>query len=406
VSARRSPASEFLVVLGTSSAVLLWFVYAFTIATPGVLDRAGAVKGWDFPQFYALGRLAGAGRVGDLANGTAIGRAAAESVSPTLATSTFVPVYGPQVALLFRPLASLPYLDALGVWLGVSFVLCVLCSVTLWRACERLHHDAPAVIAMAVGAPVYFFLACYAQLSAVGLALFTLGWLALDRGRPVLAGIALGTLAYKPQLGLAAAVVLLAAAEWPVVGGAVAAAAAQLGVAWLYAGTAVMRGYAHTIMHLGDHITLVEEKRHLLQSLSSFFDLLLPWPRVAIALYVVSTIAALAWTWRIWTSGAPLPLRYSALLVATVLVSPHFYVYDLVILVPAGFFLANAAVDAGHARRPLVACLVLLYVAPLAGAAMAKTFRVQPTAPLLCVLLVMAGQAAFEPRPPRTRQVR
>ena len=83
---------------------------------------------------------------------------------------------------------------------------------------------------------------------------------------------------------------------------------------------------------------------------------------------------------------------------ATVLVSPHFYVYDLLIVVPAGFLLTNWLMrePAVAYRSTLSTCLVLLYVAPLAGAVMAKTIHVQPTTVIVCVLAAVIAWHASQ----------
>src|SRR5262249_30350057 len=161
------------------------------------------------------------------------------------------------------------------------------------------------------------------------LGLFTAAFVALRQGRSIVAGMAIGSLVYKPQLGMAIGLVFLFAGEWRIVAGAIASAAAQIAVGLAWAGTAVMRSYVHTITHLTDNIVLVQEKRHLLQSLGSFFELLLPWPRLVLPAYLASALLVLVLAWLVWRSDAPLELRYSMLLLATPLVSPHFYVSDL-----------------------------------------------------------------------------
>ena len=49
-------------------ALCLWSVYLWNMATPGLLDRAGNLKGTDFLHFYTLGTLALAHRGADLYN--------------------------------------------------------------------------------------------------------------------------------------------------------------------------------------------------------------------------------------------------------------------------------------------------------------------------------------------------
>lgn len=64
-----------------------------------------------------------------------------------------------------------------------------------------------------------------------------------------------------------------------------------------------------------------------------------------------------------------MPLRYSGLLLATVLVAPHLTVYDLVILAPAMLLLGNwALANPAHRWSPAMRVLLYLsYALPLLG---------------------------------------
>ncbi|MFZ0992213.1 MAG: hypothetical protein WAN29_09945, partial [Candidatus Sulfotelmatobacter sp.] len=53
---------------GLLLAISLWSVYIWNMATPGLLDRSGNLKGTDFLHFYTLGSLALAHRGTDLYN--------------------------------------------------------------------------------------------------------------------------------------------------------------------------------------------------------------------------------------------------------------------------------------------------------------------------------------------------
>ena len=64
----------------------------------------------------------------------------------------------------------------------------------------------------------------------------------------------------------------------------------------------------------------------------------------------------------------PLSLRFSALLLATVLLAPHLTVYDLVILAPAFLLLSDWLVnEPGDAEQHLKLLLYLGYALPLLG---------------------------------------
>ena len=60
-------------------------------------------------------------------------------------------------------------------------------------------------------------------------------------------------------------------------------------------------------------------------------------------------------------------VKYSALLLATVLIAPHLIVYDLVILAPAILLLADWAISQVPSRRYVGVLLYLVYLLPLLG---------------------------------------
>ena len=84
-------------------------------------------------------------------------------------------------------------------------------------------------------------------------------------------------------------------------------------------------------------LPLVEPKPYQTHSLRTFWSMLVPWAEFALTLYVLSAAVVLGLTIACWRRAdqVPLPLRYSTLLLASVLVAPHLTVYDLVILAPA-----------------------------------------------------------------------
>src|SRR5437660_7814054 len=84
----------------------LWSFYLWNMATPGLRDRNENLKGTDFLHFYTLGSLALAHRGADLYDMNAQAALAAERV-PQAAGIRYLPLYPPQVSLLFAPFASL-----------------------------------------------------------------------------------------------------------------------------------------------------------------------------------------------------------------------------------------------------------------------------------------------------------
>ncbi|MGH9510036.1 MAG: glycosyltransferase family 87 protein, partial [Terriglobales bacterium] len=295
--------------------------------------------------------------------------AQSERLVPESKGDYFLPIYGPQVALLFSPLARLSYGWAALVWISASILLYALCSRTVWKTCSSLAPHGGMIALLALAYPAFFNLVAHGQTSALALACFTAAGLAFLKGKPLYAGLAIGMLIYKPQLGLAAAFVFVLAREWKVVAGALLAAAAQIALAWAYFGAAVMENYCQALRRLGESASVLEPKLYQMHSLRSFWMLLLPWEPVARVLYVVTAGMILWWALSAWRSRVPVPLRYAALLLATVLVAPHLTVYDLVILVPALLFLGDwALANLQHpASPPVRALLYLCYALPLLG---------------------------------------
>lgn len=359
---------------GTVLAVCLWSLYVWNLSTPGLLDRNGNLKGTDFLHFYTLGSLAVTYRGADLYDMNAQAALAAQRV-PEATGIRYLPLYPPQVSILFAPLSHLSYGWALILWWSCSAALYGICSYSIWRACPNLRDYGGTVILLAVAFPAFFHLIAWGQTSALALACFTLMFLLLRDRREFLAGLALGCLIFKPQLGLAAAVVFVAAGSWRVVLGATISSAAQLSAGILYYGIEPLRQWLRTLRNFRPLLATLEPKPYQTYSLRTFWNMLIPWPDVAFAFYVLSAIFILALTIACWkrSQSVPFALRCSSLLFATVLVAPHLTVYDLVILAPAFLLLSDwlisreADARASTSTLGLGTLLYLIYTLPLIG---------------------------------------
>jgi len=364
-------ATKRIRIHGLLLAACLWTVYAVDMSAPGLLDRNGLVKGTDFLHFYTLGKLALQGR-GDLLYDMRAQAELARELVAEAPDSLYVPLYGPQVSLFFVPFARMSYGWALTVWLAVNVLICAFCCYAVWKTCPSLQKDRWTVLILAMAFPGFFHLLAWGQTSGLALLCFTLAYLALRRNRTLLAGLAIGALIFKPQLGLAAAVVFVFAPQWKLVTGAVIAACLEVAMGWMRYGTPAMSSYWHALVRVRDVMPLLEPRLYQTHSLRSFWSLLVPWPRAAFALYVVSALAALVLAVRVWKSGASLPVRFSALLLATVVVSPHLTVYDLAILAPGFLLLGDWALahqeqlTALRVRQLLYFCYPLFLIGPLA----------------------------------------
>jgi|SRR5579863_21948 len=351
-------------------AISLWGVYAWQLSTPGLRDRSGNLKGTDFLHFYTLGLLANEHRGTDLYEMGPQAQMAAEHV-PQAAGIRYLPLYPPQVSLLFAPLARLPYGHAMAVWWTVSALLYGICCYAFWARCPNLARYGGIVVLAALGYPAFFHLIAWGQTSALALACFTGMFLLLRRKHGFLAGLLLGCLAFKPQLALGPTLVLLLAGNWTILAGAVLSAAAQFAVAVAFYGSQPLIRWIECLRSTPSLLPLLEPKPYQTHCLRTFWSMLAPWPGVAFVLYLLSAAAAIAIAAVIWRRNreTDMGIGFSALLLISVLVAPHLTVYDLVILVPAILLLANRIIASPEqpAARRLGVVLYLVYALPLLG---------------------------------------
>jgi alpha-1,2-mannosyltransferase len=387
---------------GTILAVCLWAVYAWTLATPGLRDRNGKLKGTDFLHFYTLGWLARTHDGSNLYDVNAQAMLAAQHV-PQAAGIRYLPLYPPQVSILFAPLADLSYPWALVLWWLCSSTLYGVCCYPVWRACPNLRDCGGTVILLAAAFPAFAHLIAWGQTSALALACFTGMFFLLRDGREFSAGLVLGCLIFKPQLGLAAVLVFVLIGAWRIILGAALSAAVQLAAGVLYYGPEPLRRWISLMRRVRTVMPLLEPKPYQTHCLRTFWSMLVPGDRIAFGLYILSAMVVLGLTAICWSralprrdapeaggsergpwggESAPFALRYSSLLVATVLVAPHLTVYDLVILAPAFLLLADWLIGqqahprSGVSSFGLGTLLYLSYMLPLLGP-FARVMRVQ-----------------------------
>ena len=377
-------------------AFCLWGVCLVDYATPGLFDRAGNIKFQDFLQFPISARLIAEGRADQLYDDHVF----AEQIRK-IAGSTTVELkyfYGPQVALPFVPLVRLPFLIQAGTWVALSLLIYFACLYLISKSCLSLDGRLVALCAIAYPPLYHFFVR--GQLSALPLLFFTGAYLGLRAKHEWLAGIALGFLIFKPQFLVAIPFILLFAHAWRILVGLVLSATAQLAVTYLYFGKPVMAAYVTMLLHSAGHPGSTELRLSSIQmhSLYSFWELLLPWPRGVWITYLLSVIIVIALATSIWKSATSTALRFSALLLAAVLVNPHIYIYDLLALAPMFPLLADWSIEnANHPATP--ALRILLYLAfllPLFGP-LARWTHVQLSVVVFVALLWTIYRTGHQP---------
>lgn len=355
------------------------------MSVPGAFDREGVIKGGDFHHFYVLGTLAREGKGEALYDPVEQSRAAARVVSPALHSWFPRPAHGPHVALLFAPLAVLPFVPALALFLALTICAYLASTWALARSFPSLRDDGALLWILVLANPALWYLIRFGQTSAIALGCLTLAFLALRANSAWLAGAAIGGLFYKPQMGMIFGLVWLMAREWKLVGGAMLSIAAQVAVGWLYFGTSTMLKYVHAAMALIVDRTGAEPIPQHLHSIRGFLSLLVPDGRLETAMFVLASVVLVWAAYRGWTAPSPMPLRFAQMVLISVLASLHLTVYDLVILLPVYLVLIALLVENRWpwGRGELGILLVVLFMSPILGASITYFTRVQLSVPVM-----------------------
>lgn len=234
--------------------------------------------------------------------------------------------YPPTFLLALFPFGMVPLALAYVVWVAGSFALYTLASLGWgWRSlCGVALLAAPTTLVAVVSGQNGF-------LSAALL----VGGLRNLKRFPVIGGILLASLTYKPQFCLLVPVVLVAARMWR------AAVAAGLTVVFLIVSSSAAFGWSIWLTW----IQSISQYRDLLQTNQSRFDHLMPTVMASMrevgasqltgysTQFILATIVA-AFVWR--TIAHTLDDRsIAAVIVATVLVTPYAFTYDMPMIAAA-----------------------------------------------------------------------
>jgi hypothetical protein len=117
-------------------------------------------------------------------------------------------------------------------------------------------------------------------------------------------------------------------------------------------------------MTLGQVAVDLEPYPLQMQSLRSFFSVLLPSTEWALGLYLMTAGVFVAIASVSWKTRAPLELRFAILLFCLLLVDPHVNAYDLILAAPAFILAAGWAVERGEGRPLFWALLYMSFYLP------------------------------------------
>jgi alpha-1,2-mannosyltransferase len=381
-----------LVAIALLFASAAGFLYLVATAHGGV-DRQGRPLGTDFSNVYAAGTLVNEGK-------------AATAFDPALEYAREREIFGndtlfygwhypPFFLFAASALALLPYGLALTVWQAMTLGLYLLMIRGIIAPSPRLPGEGWGDVTagslwllLALAFPSVLINVGHGQDGFLPAALLGGALVVLDR-RPLLAGILLGLLVYKPQYGLLLPVVLGVSGRWR----CFAAAAATVVV--LAIATTLIFGMP--VWHAFAVFSEFTRKVVLEQGDTGFFKIqsIFAWARMwgapiplAYAVQGFATLgiaAALAWLWR---SPAAYPLKAAALCIGTILATPYSFDYDMMVLAPAIAFLAADGLRRGFLPWEKTA-LAALWLVPLVARTVAHASMIPLGVPAMLTVFVL-----------------
>jgi arabinofuranan 3-O-arabinosyltransferase len=240
--------------------------------------------------------------------------------------------YPPPFLFVASLLAQFSYTAAFIGWVSASFVPYLLMM--------RAVVGKPFGWMLAIAFPMVFNNALVGQNGFLTASLIG-GTLYLMPVRPVLAGVCLGLLSYKPQYGLLFPIVLIAASQWTVFFTAAVVAVGMAFASWLAFGTESWQAFFHW-MPMFSQAFLTEGKAPWwkLQSLFAMVRYLGGTEQLAWAFQWVLTASVAVVLALMWRSRVSYSVKAAALAAGTLLTTPYLFMYDMMVLaVPVAFLI-------------------------------------------------------------------
>jgi hypothetical protein len=334
------------VVLGGTLFAITFMAYVWTIDWRGTIPRDATtlVVGRDFLNFWMYGRAAGTADPGQFYDLAAYREALHSLFGMQLNGPNWS--YPPSIMLLAAPFGQLNYLAALACW--------TLTGVAVFVAVAGRHVPDRRILIPVVFSPAALFCLISGQGSFLTAAIMIAAFATLDR-RPVVAGLLIGLLSIKPQLGILFPVMLMASGRWRVFIVAGATTLALIGLTALAFGAQVWIDFATKGLTV-QGLVLADPDGIATPFFPTIFmnlrglNLGYAAAMTVQGMFAVFAIAAVAWAFRFRKDADPHAML-ALFLACAATASPYLLAYDLLPLTFAAVaLLAAASLDAPGRR--------------------------------------------------------
>jgi arabinofuranan 3-O-arabinosyltransferase len=264
--------------------------------------------------------------------------------------------YPPPFFFVATVLAQFPYSVAFVGWMSVS----ILPYLAVMRAIVGRAFG--LVLAMAL--PMVLNNVLVGQNGFLTAALIG-GTLYLLPTRPVLSGICLGLLTYKPQYGLLFPIVLIAAGQWTVFFTAAIVAVIVGMASWFAFGSESWQAFLDWLPMFSQAFLTEGKapwwKMHSVFSLVRYFG---GTEHLAWIFHWIVTGAVVAGLVALWRSSVRYSLKAASLAVGTLLTTPYLFMYDMMVLaIPVGYIVRIGLANGFRAYElPALGCALILIV--------------------------------------------
>lgn len=302
-------------------AVFILSASSWMLLSQDLLDPQGKPIGYDFLTFWSVSQLSLDGEPAaafDVEKLFAVEQATVPGID-----KPFLWHYPPTFQLVTLPLSLVPYIPSYLIWASLTLLAFVLVI--------RKLAPAPQTLWAALAFPGTYINFLQGQNGFLTAALFGGAILCLEK-RPILAGVLIGLLSYKPQLGLLIPLALVCGRYWT----AFISAAVTTVLFALAATLAVGADSWVAFWNNMPDIRLIVEQGLLpwteMPGLYTGLRLLGLASAPAYAAQLVLALGVAAAVMWVWLRKIPVPVAAAVLVPGTLLVTPYSFNYDLTLL--------------------------------------------------------------------------
>jgi hypothetical protein len=298
--------------------------------------------------------------------------------------------------------SSIDYLTAFRIWLVLLGLATAATGFLLVRFYPPVKNSLGTIVVLALLFAPLLLNFNMAQKGSWLLLILTATFVLLYQRKSWTAGLLFGAICFKPHLGLVIGISMFLKRDWKFCSGALTTIAVIAGGSWvLFPG--LWADYSGIVLGMTDYVQSggyqLADSHSLWGATELTLRSLLPssskWIAIILGLTLLGFLAGMVWP-RCEYSSPKFGLQFAAMVVVTVLLSPHFYTYDLTILLLAFLLIACSFQKEWRQDRlsiALAGCLTGFFVLSGVFRTIAENTGIQFSVLLLIGILVLLSMA-------------